>query len=194
MYLFFDTETAGLPNDYNAPVSDSENWPRLVQLAWILADADGREIRKCEMIVRPDGFEIPASATEVHGITTERAREEGVALGAVLQTFESDFHRAHTLVGHNYSFDRSIVSAEFHRIGRDDLFKGKRARCTMRQTATWCGIPGRYGPKWPSLQELHDKLFGLGFIGSHAAGADVAATAKCFFELIRRRVFAELET
>ena len=41
MYLFFDTETTGLPKRWNAPVTDLENWPRLVQLAWIMYDDRG---------------------------------------------------------------------------------------------------------------------------------------------------------
>lgn len=41
MYLFFDTETTGLPKNYKAPASDSDNWPRLVQIAWSIYDAEG---------------------------------------------------------------------------------------------------------------------------------------------------------
>ncbi len=33
MYLFFDTETTGLPRNWHAPASDLANWPRLIQLA-----------------------------------------------------------------------------------------------------------------------------------------------------------------
>ena len=45
MYVFFDTETTGLPNDYDAPASDTDNWPRIVQLAWALTDKSGNEVR-----------------------------------------------------------------------------------------------------------------------------------------------------
>ena len=41
MFLIFDTETTGLPKNYNAPLSDSENWPRLVQLAFQMFDDKG---------------------------------------------------------------------------------------------------------------------------------------------------------
>ncbi len=41
LYLIFDTETTGLPKNYKAPVSDSENWPRAVQLSWQLHDHEG---------------------------------------------------------------------------------------------------------------------------------------------------------
>lgn len=69
-YCFFDTETAGLPKNFSAPTTDVDNWPRLVQLSWILTDE-----RKEVFIIRPDGFTIPEEASNVHGITTERASE-----------------------------------------------------------------------------------------------------------------------
>ena len=54
MYLFFDTETTGIPKNYKAPVSDLENWPRLVQLAWLVTDNNGDEIKAAEYIIKPD--------------------------------------------------------------------------------------------------------------------------------------------
>ena len=44
MYLFFDTETTGLPKNWKAPITDLENWPRLVQLAWLVYDNIGNKI------------------------------------------------------------------------------------------------------------------------------------------------------
>ena len=55
MYLFFDTETTGLPARWNAPVTDVENWPRLVQLAWIMCDAQGNTLESRNAIVKPPG-------------------------------------------------------------------------------------------------------------------------------------------
>ena len=77
MYLFFDTETTGLPKRWNAPVTDLENWPRLVQLAWIMYDDRGNMLESRDVIVKPEGFTIPPEASRVHGITTLVAREKG---------------------------------------------------------------------------------------------------------------------
>ena len=44
MFLIFDTETTGLPKKWNAPISDSANWPRCIQLAWQLHDNNGKLI------------------------------------------------------------------------------------------------------------------------------------------------------
>ena len=59
MYLFFDTETAGLPRNRKAPVSDLNNWPRLVQIAWLLYDNSGSPVKSSDYIIKPEGFAIP---------------------------------------------------------------------------------------------------------------------------------------
>ena len=80
MYLFFDTETTGLPKNWKAPITDLNNWPRMVQLAWLLYDNSGTLLNKEAYIIRPDGFTIPEESCRVHGITTQRALDEGVPL------------------------------------------------------------------------------------------------------------------
>ena len=52
MYLFFDTETTGLPKDWKAPISDLDNWPRLVQIAWSHYDSSGNEISNNSYIIK----------------------------------------------------------------------------------------------------------------------------------------------
>ena len=59
MYLVFDTETTGLPKKWNAPLSDSENWPRCVQLAWQLHDSKGILISSHSYLIKPDNYNIP---------------------------------------------------------------------------------------------------------------------------------------
>ena len=59
MYLIFDTETTGLPKNFNAPLTDFDNWPRLVQLAWQIHDYDGKFHSSASFIIKPEGFNIP---------------------------------------------------------------------------------------------------------------------------------------
>jgi DNA polymerase III epsilon subunit-like protein len=190
MYVFFDTETTGIPLDHNAPASDVNNWPRVVQIAWTLIDSEGRELRSQAFIVRPDGFEIPLGASRIHGITTERARSDGVDIALALGEFSRDVSDAHALVAHNVQFDERVVSAEFYRAGhKQSPLKGKDLRCTMRSSTDFCRLPGgRRGFKWPTLDQLHRILFGASFGMSHNATADVRACVKCYFELQRRGV------
>jgi DNA polymerase-3 subunit alpha len=191
MFLIFDTETTGLPRDYNAPLSDSDNWPRVVQIAWQLHDTKGNLLSSSSIIVRPDGFTIPFNAEQVHGISTDRALKEGRELQQVMDEFVAAVQRSSYLCGHNIDFDLSIVGAEFLRLGMSNHFEGKIVLDTKNDDVTnFCAIPGGKGGKfkWPKLEELYQKLFNQGFEEAHNAAFDVEATTRCFFELIRRNV------
>lgn len=181
----FDTETTGLPYDYNAPLSDLSNWPRLVQIAWLCFDENGNEIQSKNFIIRPDGFEIPEESSDVHGITTERASEVGSDIIDVLEEFHDTVKKSELIVAHNISFDEKIIGSEMYRNGMDNyqILLSKNKICTMKGTTHFCKIDGPYGYKWPKLSELHFKLFGAHFDEAHNALIDVKATANCFWEL-----------
>ncbi len=185
MYLFFDTETTGLPRVYNAPAHHLTNWPRMIQLAWVLADESGTEVKSAEFIICPDQFTIPWRAAWVHGITTRAARRKGVPLAVALDAFVADVEQAQVLIAHNMAFDEKIVGAELLRSGRRDIVALTPRRCTMKWSAAHVGIAGPRGFKWPNLQELHKKLFRRRFRGAHDALTDVRACARCYFELKR---------
>ena len=188
MYLVFDTETTGLPRDWNAPLSDLDNWPRVVQVAWQLHAADGSLVEACDFLVQPDGFNIPFGAEDIHGISTELARTEGLAAAEVMAKLRDALARAEFMVGHNLKFDLNALGAEFLRLGWDESWITKPVLDTMTpQTAALVGIPGRGGFKPAKLGELHAKLFGQAFAEAHNATADVEATARCFWELVRIR-------
>ena len=72
MLLFLDTETTGLPK-YNT-TDPTERWPRIVQLAWSLYDAEGNRESLKSFIIYPTDFSIPKDSARIHGITTERAQ------------------------------------------------------------------------------------------------------------------------
>lgn len=188
-YLFFDTETTGVPKNYKAPITDLDNWPRLVQLGWILCDEQGSEKETGNDIIKPDGFIIPEAASNVHKITTAAAISKGRDLLQVLNKFISVSKQAKVLVGHNVSFDINIVGAELLRIKSDYSIASKTSIDTMLKSINYCAIPSGflYGDKykWPKLQELHKKLFGYEFEDAHDAMADIRATKKCFFEMKR---------
>ncbi len=183
MYLFFDTETTGLPKNWNAPVQNVNNWPRMVQIAWLLYDNNGARIDGKDFIIKPEGFSIPYNAERLHGISTEKATNEGQNLDFVLELFARQIENAGILVAHNMNFDEKIVGAEFIRKGiKNELFR-KHKICTMKESTDYCKIPGPYGYKWPKLSELHKKLFKKDFEEAHNAAFDVNATAKCFWKM-----------
>lgn len=187
-YLFFDTETTGVPRNYKAPVSDSINWPRLVQIGWIITDNEGCETKSCNYTIRPEGFTIPAEAAKLHGISTEKALAEGVLLLGVLEEFLDDISKVQNIVGHNIEFDKNIVAAELYRNAMPYHFNQWKSYCTMHSSTNFCAIRGPYGFKWPRLEELYKKLFGCMFDDAHNAFADITATKECFFEMKKRGI------
>ena len=192
-YLFFDTETTGLPRSMKASVCVTENWPRLVQLAWLLVTKNGDVIKKRSAIIYPDDFVIPEEASMIHGITTERARREGKPLATIIDEFMQDFENVICLVAHNIEFDQNIIGAELCRLNRsyDSFMYHKETICTMLSSTDYCAIPsinGHEDYKWPKLQELYHKLFNKYFDDAHDALADITATKECFFELKKRRI------
>ncbi len=190
MFLIFDTETTGLPKNAAAPFTDTENWPRVVQLAWQLHDATGRLLNTGNYIIKPDGFTIPFNAEKVHGISTERALKEGKPLEEVLEAFEKDLARTTFLVAHNIEFDLKTMGAEFIRQDRDTALHNLSIYDTAEETREFCALPGGVGGgfKSPKLIELHEKLFGEGFDDAHDAAYDVNATAKVFFALLKKKI------
>ena len=183
-FVFMDCETTGLPRNYKAPASDVGNWPRIVQIAWVLADESGKEEEARGHIIQPSGFTIPARATEVHGIDTERAMREGIELEEALDKFVAAVRKPNVvLVAHNISFDLGCIGAEFIRITGADPLDEPLKFCTMLESTNICKLPGRYGYKWPSLAELHSYLFKEPLEDAHEALADVRACARCFFEM-----------
>ncbi|MFH4963433.1 DNA polymerase III subunit alpha [Gaetbulibacter sp. M235] len=194
MYLIFDTETTGLPKRWDAPISDTNNWPRCIQIAWQLHDAYGNCIEHQDYLVKPDGFNIPYDAEKIHGISTELAQKQGISLIEVLQKFKETLNKTKFIVGQNVKFDLNIMGAEFFREGLDNVLQELPVLDTCTEhTAALCQIPGgRYGKfKLPTLSELHEFLFEERFVEAHNATADVEATTRCFFELIRLNEFTK---
>ena len=190
-YLFFDTETTGLPKSWKAPVSDTGNWPHIVQIAWAVFDDAGTQIDFRDHIIKPESFVIPKSATAIHGISTEKALREGRPAAEVLKEFSEAVQNAMRLVAHNMDFDEKMVRVELLRLGMPDAFQIIPKICTMKSATAYCKIPGPYGNKWPKLSELHIKLFEVDFEDQHNAASDVLCCAKCFFELRRRAVICD---
>ena len=189
MYLIFDTETTGLPKRWDAPLSDSENWPRCIQIAWQIHDAKGEVVAHEDYLIRPDGFTIPFDSEQVHGISTALAEDQGIPLEEVLEKFHAALDQVDYVVGHNVSFDRNIMGAEYLRSGLADVLEGKAVvdTCT-EETATLCQLPGGRGGKFklPTLSELYHFLFQESFEEAHNATADVEATSRAFLELLRQ--------
>lgn len=197
MYIVFDTETTGKALSFSAPVSDFNNWPRMVQIAWKVFDKNGVETDSQNLIIKPNGFRIPDEAIKIHRISNERAKSEGIPLRDALEKFGQAVSLNKYLIAHNITFDENVVGCELLREGMHNYTQDIVHIDTMHQTTEFVGLPntrGRAGFKFPTMTELHEKLFNVGFVDAHDALVDVTALAKCFFKLQEIGVLGFKET
>lgn len=184
--LFYDTETSGLPKNYKASQTDTNNWPFICQLAWVVADENGNILLQKDRLISPmrDGelaYQISAEASKVNGHTVENLTEKGLQLEVVIAEIAQDILGADLIVCHNLGFDLPVLACEMIRAKVTAAKKEKF--CTMAASTDVCKIQGPYGYKWPKLQELHAHLFGAQFDGAHDALADILATVRCYFAM-----------
>ena len=186
MYIVFDTETTGKALSFSAPITDFNNWPRMVQIAWKVFDANGVETDSKNLIIKPNGFIIPDEVIKIHRISNERAKAEGIPLRQALDLFATAVKNNKYLIAHNITFDENVVGCELLREEMHNYVQDIQHIDTMKLTTEYVGIPnsrGRSGFKYPSQAELHQKLFDKGFDDAHDALADVTALSNCFFKL-----------
>jgi len=196
MFLIFDTETTGLPKRWKAPITDTDNWPRCVQIAWQIHDEFGELTESQDFLIKPENYNIPYDAEQIHGISTQLAEEKGEDLEKVLYLFNEALAKVKFVAGHNVKFDLDIMGCEYFRKEvATTLNKLPVLDTCTETTATLCQLPGgRYGKfKLPTLTELHEHLFNIPFSEAHNATADVEATTRCFLELIRKRIYTKEE-
>jgi len=163
---FYDTETTGLPV-WKEP-SGGENQPHLVQLSAIQCDFDTREIlQRIDLIVRPNGWEIPQEVVEIHGISTEKALSCGIpeieVLSMMLRICEDSIR-----VAHNRTFDQRIIRIGLKRYEFEDSLIERWAdkethECTMLKAKPIMKLPpkGKWGWKNPKLEEAYKFFCGL---------------------------------
>jgi DNA polymerase III subunit epsilon len=191
--LFFDTETTGFYNDKLPPGHDAQ--PHIVQLAAQLCQADGKIIAGFSLIVGLSGqnIEIPAKASAVHGITTERSIQFGVSLETVLSLFAHLYSRAGLIVAHNMKFDQAVIETAIARYYGKPKPLSKPLFCTMEAAAPIVNLPptermlaaGFNKPKAPKLEECIRHFFSEELTGAHDAMIDVEACKRVYFHIMK---------
>ena len=197
-FLFFDTETNGLPKRRNAPLSNTANWPNVVQLAWEIWRYESGTYTKIDqqsfIVKMPLDFVWDAGSTKIHSIDRERSERDGTPGAIVLDKFKVAASQCQQIIAHNMAFDKPVLQCEYIRINPSETFSWWPATelCTMEKTKGLLKLKSLYPKpsdpyKFPKLQELYTYLFpdphSLQF---HSADVDVACLVRCFMELARR--------
>lgn len=190
-YLFLDTETTGLPQKRNASPSDTDNWPYVVQLAWILTDENGFRISNGNYIIKQNVV-IPQNVINIHHISNEIMQKEGKLPSKVYSEFIESLNNCEYIIAHNVAFDLPILQCELIRNGFSESLYSKKSFCTMNQGVFFCSLLDRSGRnKKPKLLELFGELyFDNPFInisgGLHDAMFDTILTYRCFIKMIEK--------
>jgi len=190
-FLVFDTETTGLPIERDGDPNDISNWPRVIQLSWIILDSDFDLVKTENHFINPQEL-IPDDAIKIHGITNEYIQENGKSYEEVLELFLEDLETTQILVAHNLDFDVPIIDAELLRLGKKRRLHRKRKLCTQRYGIGYSQIFGERR-KFPSLPFLCTLKYGgreSDFV-SHNAMQDVILTAKIFQGIVECDVIKE---
>ena len=189
--LVFDTETTGLPKDRFASFKDTHLWPHVIQLSCVLFDTESRALKKENHIIKiaPE-VELTERSVEIHGITRERSECEGIDIAEAMRLFKTLCGEADVIAAHNISFDKSMMMVESQRCGvRHELYRTKSYCCTMKTNKELCNIVakspknGEEYIKYPTLTELHEKLFGVRPANTHDAFVDVLVCLRCYMKV-----------
>ncbi|WP_084074111.1 exonuclease domain-containing protein [Demequina sp. NBRC 110052] len=166
----FDTETTGVSTDTD----------RIVTAA-VITRRPGEEPTTRTWLIDP-GVEIPARATEVHGITTAQARAEGSRPEDALEEIASALAEAMVagipVVGFNVQYDLSILEAELARHGLRGL--AERTPRGLRPVLDPLVLDRHLDPYRKGARKLIDmcRIYAVPVVADdlHAADADVLAT------------------
>jgi DNA polymerase III epsilon subunit-like protein len=211
LIMIFDTETTGLPKTKFINPGNLDLWPHIVQLSYVLLDAEEKRIEKVQdnIISVRSGILIPEESSKIHGITQTMSLEQGIPIEYALEQFIDDFNKVSEIVGHNIEFDVNIVLVEAMRVLQQlnaealpykkpgqadkirvflDDFKKAKQFCTMKNSIDLCAIKktsrdGKEYNKFPRLEELHKHLFGTVPSHLHNSLVDVFVCMHCYWKI-----------
>jgi len=170
----FDLETTGV---------DVES-ARIVSACIAVLEADGSIIERLDWLANP-GIEIPDAAAAVHGITTERARDEGrdagEVVGEIAGRLRQLFGEAVPLVVYNAPYDLSLLDRECRRHGIQPL----EATTPVIDPLVLDKAVDRYR-KGKRTLDVTAALYGVSLDGAHDAGADAIAAGRVAQALRRK--------
>jgi DNA polymerase III epsilon subunit-like protein len=162
-YLFFDTETTGLPKNRDEATKGPGNWPHIVSLSWRIYNNDKFE-RSESFIIKPNNWNIPEDSINIHGITNEKAMNEGSELNYVINKFMEEFQNdaIQYLIAHNIEFDYNVLINAILWDLKLPYPQFPKMFCTMKESKNIMRMPygnGRGGIKPPKLSELYEFVF-----------------------------------
>lgn len=202
--LIFDVETTGLlPKGFSQnylkhyPI---HNLPYVVQLSYLVYDFSSKSIVEIFNTYVDAPVEIPPEITKLTGISKKMCQTQGMEMRDVLNKFYQAYIGCDCIIAHNLGFDRNMLIIELERnrenFATDDVFNlfvplynqmlSISMLCTMQMSKEYCNIQrtnsvGTY-LKFPTLTELHEKLFQETPQNMHNSLMDIFICLKCYLK------------
>lgn len=191
--MLFDVSANGSPTNYNASPRDIDNWPRMLHIVWQVVNEKGQIQQNRNDLIKPQGFKVSPNALERHYLEASQLELEGIPVKKAIDAFMDAVKDVDMVLSHNLALHEGIVRAEADRCGSIDRLSSMDRYCLMQETTYYCAIPSKWGKyKWPSLTELHKKLFNRGYSKPGHADADLNAQARCFIVLYKTKILEDL--
>lgn len=188
--LFVDTETSGIPRNWDLPYSTPNNWPHVAQLAWVICTRDGREVKAENHYILPSDYDLTPESGQIHGLTVAFLQAYGRSRHEVMQLLYQDLLEYQPLVvGHFMQLDFHMLGVSFYRAGLPNPLGELPNFCTMRLTGKFMRPEQQ---SFLRLGELYERLFHEPMTRHHDALIDAQATARCFYELTRQGLISEM--
>jgi hypothetical protein len=185
MFLLFDLSTNGKPKNWKAHFTDTFSWPKMLHIAWLLYDKKGNLTEEGNFLINPLAMELDPTALRLAGLDEEQLRNDGVDVKMALGEFCKAVEKSMYIFAFNLQYGENVILAELYRNNMDHKFMQAERFCLMRESTYFCKIMGRDGGyKWPTLTELHARLFKVGYEGAGNASKDIMAISRCFNKLL----------
>jgi len=177
--LVIDCETTGFARGKDPKVLEHFDNARLLELGYVLLNTNTSGIISTySQLVKPDNFQV--RATEIHGITTTMANQDGVSIHQIFDHLESIIDNFGVVVAHNITFDTSILLSEMHRYGREELYRKFASKMFMCSMAIGTKMMGQ--KKQVSLRNLVQHL-GVAEEQQHRALPDAMMCCNCMTKM-----------
>ena len=191
MFLHTDTETTGIP--LNGVPSNDPRHPHLVSLTSLLDSDPANTLDELSTLIKPDGYRTEdfPEAFKIHGITTERAMDEGQPLPVVMGKFIDLAKHAEVFAAYSAHFDFKLLKIASARVPNGDSMRQELERlssiCTMEAAAMHL-----IGKKRMKLKDAYWELFHEEIQkGDHASYPDAMASRRIFWELHKRKALPD---
>lgn len=183
-FLVIDTETSGLPKRWDLPYYSPKNWPHVVQIAWIIYQANGTEIKRAAHYLKNGDFKISATAFNIHQISHDFLLTNGEDRKEIMLKLKADLEEYQPLIiGHFMELDFHMINAEFFRAGVNYSLENQLMYCTMQASVPYIKNPSF---KFLKLDRFYKTLFGVKPTKQHHALNDAELAAQIFFHLLNK--------